>query len=411
MVESSPARRIRSPGLPFRRPPTTPAALLTVLLAALAPAAAACTAPVAETTGGSSSPAPSPRESAHVERTLSVAGAGDILVHGSIWSQAERDGGGTFDFAPLLEGISPVLEEADLALCHLEVPLAPPGGPFTGYPVFSAPPQVAAGLAEAGYDGCSTASNHTLDMGVDGVERTLSGLEAAGLGFAGSARTEEEARTPRIYSVRPAEGDPVAAAHLSYTYGFNGFQPPEGREWTANLIDEDAVLAEAARAREAGAEIVVLSMHWGTEYAHDADDAQRSLAQLVTSDDIDLILGHHAHVVQSVERIDGEWVVYGMGNQIAGQSSPPIDSRREGLTVRVEFTEVEPGVWESGTLAARPTRLALTPDIRLVDLAAALADPDLPEDDRRTLQDAYDRVIAHVDGLGAAGDPDFVAAG
>jgi hypothetical protein len=117
------------------------------------------------------------------------------------------------------------------------VPLAPPEGPFTGYPVFSAPPQV-----------------------------------AAGLGFAGSARTEEEAATPRVYRVRPAEGGDVPVAHLSYTYGFNGFQPPEGREWAANLIDEDAILDEAARAHTAGAEIVVLSMHWGTEYAHDAHE-------------------------------------------------------------------------------------------------------------------------------------------
>jgi poly-gamma-glutamate synthesis protein (capsule biosynthesis protein) len=338
-------------------------------------------------------------------------GAGDILVHASIWSQARRDGGGEFDFAPTLADLSPVLDGADLALCHLEVPLAPPEGPFTGYPVFSAPPQVAAGLAEAGYDGCSTASNHTLDMGMDGVERTLSGLEAAGLGFAGSARTEEEAATPRVYRVRPAESGEVPVAHLSYTYGFNGFQPPEGREWAANLIDEDAILDEAARARAASAEIVVLSMHWGTEYAHDADDAQRSLARLVASDDVDLILGHHAHVVQPVEQIGGEWVVFGMGNQIAGQSSPPIDSRREGLTVRAEFTEVEPGVWESGTLEAVPTRLSLEPDIRLVDLAGALADPGLSETDRHTYQDAYDRVIGHVDGLGVTRDPDFTTAG
>jgi hypothetical protein len=299
-------------------------------LAALVPAAAACTTPEPVTAGGRSAPSPSSEESGHTERTLAVVGAGDILVHASIWSQARRDGGGEFDFAPMPAGLSPVLDGADLALCHLEVPLAPPEGPFTGYPVFSAPPQVAAGLAEAGYDGCSTASNHTLDMGADGVERTLSGLEAAGLGFAGSARTEEEAAAPRIYRVRPAEGGDVPVAHLSYTYGFNGFQPPEGREW--------------------------------------------------------------------------------MGNQIAGQSSPPLDSRREGLTVRVEFTEVEPGVWESGTLEAVPTRLSLESDIRLMDLAGSLADPGLSEADRHTYQNAYDRVIGHVDGLGVTRDPDFTTA-
>ncbi|MFV2196684.1 CapA family protein [Nocardiopsis sp. LOL_012] len=383
-----------------------PARRLTSALAALALAAAACSAPEAETAATTAEPS-APPSPAREPRTLTVAGGGDLLVHSSIWRQAERDGGGGFDFAPMLADLSPVLDGADLALCHLEVPLAPPGGPFTSYPVFSAPPELAEGVAETGYDGCSTASNHTLDGGEAGVVRTLDGLEAAGLGAAGSARTEEEARTPRIYGVPLSQGDPVAVAHLSYTYGFNGFRPPEGKEWMANLIDEQAVLDEAARARRAGAEIVVLSMHWGTEYSHEPDAAQLSLSGLVASDSIDLVLGHHAHVVQSVDRIGDEWVVYGMGNQVAGQSSPPIDSRREGLTVRVEFTETAPGVWESGTLEAVPTWVSLSPDIRVVHLARALRDPGLSEGDRRAYREAYDRIIGHADGLGASDDPGF----
>ena len=395
-------------GSPFQHRPF-PERILAVI-AALTLAATACTAPAPEHTAADSGPSPSPTE--HEPRTLSVLGAGDILVHESIWEQAEHDGGGEFDFAPMFEGVAPVLDGADLALCHLEVPLAPEEGPFSGYPVFSAPPQVAEGIAAAGYDGCSTASNHTLDTGEDGVVRTLEGLEEAGLGAAGSARTEEEAATPQVYEVDPAEGgEPVPIAHLSYTYGFNGFLPPEGKEWMGNLIDEEAILDEAARAREAGAEIVVLSMHWGTEYAHTADETQHELSDLATHDDIDLILGHHAHVVQSMERIEDHWVVYGVGNQLAGQSTPPIDSRREGIMAQVAFTEVEPGEWESGALVAVPTWISLDPGIRLVNLAEALADDALPAEDREVYQAAYDRILAHVDGLGVSADPDFAMAG
>ncbi|MEU0491554.1 CapA family protein [Nocardiopsis sp. NPDC006139] len=379
------------------------------LLTAATLAPTACSAPRVENTAGAAPPGPSP--TAHVPRTLSVIGGGDVLVHASVWEQARQDGGGEFDFAPLFSGIFPALEGADLALCHLEVPLAPEEGPFSGYPVFSAPPQVAQGLADSGYDGCSTASNHTLDNGEAGVVRTLDALEAAGLGAAGSARTEQESRDPRIYRVEPADGgDPVPVAHLSYTYGFNGFLPPEGKEWMADLIDEEAIRAEAALARELGAQIVVLSMHWGTEYAHEADGFQLGLSDLIASPDIDLILGHHAHVVQSAERIGGEWVVYGLGNQVAGQSSPPIDSRREGVLARVEFTEVEPGVWESSALEMRPTWVALEP-LRVVDLADELASPDLPGHEREVYRAAVERITGYVDGLGVSGDPGFSMAG
>lgn len=387
---------------PLRPPPGHALAAIT----ALTLVATSCTMPETEHTAVGSAPSPGAEDD--VPRTLTVLGGGDVLVHSSVWEQAERDGGGEFDFAPMFDAIAPVLNGTDLALCHLEVPLAPEEGPFSGYPVFSSPPQVAEGIAAAGYDGCSTASNHTLDMGEDGVVRTLDGLEAAGLGAAGSARTEEEAGAPQIYEVEPADGgEPVPVAHLSYTYGFNGFLPPEGKEWMGNLTDEEAILDEAARAREAGAEIVVLSMHWGTEYSHEADENQRELSELVTSDDIDLILGTHAHVVQPMERIGDEWIVYGMGNQIAGQSTPPIDSRREGVMARVEFTEVAPGEWESGTLEAIPTWVELDPGLHLVNLSTALADESLPESDREVYQAAYDRVMGHVNGLGVDTDPDF----
>ena len=107
------------------------------------------------------------------------------------------------------------MSAADLALCHLEVPLAEPGGPYAGYPRFNAPPQVAAALAGAGYDSCSTASNHTLDQGRDGVARTLDALDAAGLAHTGSARSAQEAARPLIHNLGA-----VRVAQVSFTYGW-----------------------------------------------------------------------------------------------------------------------------------------------------------------------------------------------
>src|SRR5437867_6222430 len=102
------------------------------------------------------------------------------------------DGGGHRDYSDLLAGVRPVIDQADLAICHLETPIAPASGPFKGYPQFSVPPEIAPALAGIGYDTCSTASNHTLDQGAKGVTTTLDTLDAAGIKHTGSARSARE---------------------------------------------------------------------------------------------------------------------------------------------------------------------------------------------------------------------------
>lgn len=353
--------------------------------------------------------APGPARDAAGRRTLRLIAAGDVLVHPEVTEQARRDAAraghpGGLDFAPMFAGVAPAVSGADLALCHLETPLADPAGPFSGYPSFNAPPQVLDGVRSAGFDGCSTASNHTLDQGADGVVRTIRALDAAGLGHTGSARSAAEAGTTRLYDVGG-----VRVAHLAYSLNFNGLSRPAGEEWLANLIDPPKILAAAHRARAAGADIVVLSLHWGTEYQHLPDADQQSWArQLISSPDVDLILGHHAHAVQPFQRFGDKWVVFGMGNEIA-RHAEPINDNREGVMARATFTEVAPGHWTVTRMEALPTWTDLAPNLRLVDLAAALADPTTPADARRNYQVAYDRVLGYVRALGA--DQSVVPAG
>lgn len=193
-------------------------------------------------------------------------------------------------------------------------------GDYTGYPAFKSPPEVAEGLAATGYDGCSTASNHSLDDGAQGISRTLDALDRQGVRHAGSARTEAEARTVTVLRAGAAK-----VAHLAYTYDTNGYPLPQGQPWAVNLIDESKILADARAARQAGADVVVVSVHWGTEWQDAPDDRQLTLARSLTAartggrPDIDLILGTHAHVPQAYEKVNGTWVVYGMGDQVAGE--------------------------------------------------------------------------------------------
>ncbi|MGH3910798.1 MAG: CapA family protein [Pseudonocardiaceae bacterium] len=315
---------------------------------------------------GPASPQPTPAAS------FTVVASGDVLIHPALTEQAVADSGTAAsaspvpDFGPLLAGVASAVSAADLALCHLEVPLAEPGGPYAGYPTFNAPPQVAAALAGAGYDSCSTASNHTLDQGRDGVARTLDALDAAGLAHTGSARSAQEAVRPLIHNIGAAR-----VAQVSYTYGYNGIAIPADAPWLDNTLDADAVLRAARAAKQAGADVVIASLHWGAEYQTEPTDEQRDLAaELLADPAVDLIVGHHTHVVQPFERIGGEWVAYGLGNHVARHSEPR-GVTEEGAIARFTFTQ-EPGHgWRVSRAEYLPTVVELGPPIRLIDLSAA----------------------------------------
>ena len=334
-------------------------------------------------------------------RTFTLVATGDVLLHTPLWDQARADAASTgyrggHDFRPMLAGIQPVVSGADVAICHMETPVAPAGGPFSSYPSFSVPPDIARALAATGYDACTTASNHTYDRGSDGVKRTLDALDAAGIRHAGSARTPQEAATTTLLEV---EG--VRLALLSYTFGFNGIPAPGGEAWRSNPIDERRILADAALARRRAADVVVVALHWGDEYNHEPNGQQQALApRLIGSPDIDLLLGHHAHVVQPIEAVGDEWVVYGMGNLVSNQGSQGPD-KLEGLLVRFRFTEQPNRRW---SVTNAEFSAVLTDDrgpIRVVDVRRALADPGTDPRLRPRLQTAWQRTAAIADARGA----------
>ncbi|MFJ7957059.1 CapA family protein [Streptomyces sp. NPDC096319] len=259
--------------------------------------------------GGSSAPA-----------GFTLVASGDILPHDSIIRRAGEDADGAgYDFRPMLSGAKSVVSRADLAICHMETVYGQEGGPYTGYPAFTSPPEIATALKATGYDSCSTASNHTLDDGAAGLGRTLDALDKAGVRHAGSARTAEEAARPTLLKAGGA-----TVAQLAYTYDTNGYPLPEGQPWAVNLLDEGKVIADARAARAAGADVVVVSVHWGSEWQTEPDERQLSLGRALTASrsggrpDVDLLIGTHAHVPQAYEKVNGTWIVYGMGDQIAG---------------------------------------------------------------------------------------------
>ncbi|NUT35120.1 MAG: CapA family protein [Hamadaea sp.] len=336
-------------------------------------------------------------------QTFTLAAAGDLLVQPELVAQAAADaraaGRQGRDFTAILGALRPAIAGADLGLCHMETPLARPQDPPTGYPIFNAPPELAGAVADLGFDACSTASNHTLDYGEAGVRRTLDGLDRAGVRHAGSARSRQEAVTPTVVVVRG-----VKVGLLSYTFSFNGVPRPDGKAWIANLIDERAILAEARAAKAAGAEIVVLSLHAGTEYQHEPDSGQVGLARtLLASPDIDLIVGHHVHVVQPFEQIDGEWIAYGIGNVLTRFPDGSPENTQDAVVPTFTFTRGTDG-WRVTAVEVRPTWMEYAPKERIVDLAAALGRSDVTGERREAYQRAYNRISRWVNARGAAAD-------
>ncbi|MBU6530843.1 CapA family protein [Streptomyces sp. A108] len=350
-------------------------------------------------------------------RAFTVAAAGDILIHPELVEQAAKDAEETgkgvegLDFGPLLAGVKPVVGKADLAICHMETPVGKPKGPFQGYPEFLVPPQVLTALKDVGYDTCSTASNHTFDHGMTGVRNTLDAMDEAGLGHTGSARTPEEAKKTNIRDVNG-----VKVAHLSYSWESFVHPTPKDKDWVLNSTDWSAIKKAETRARKQGAEVVVLSVHWGAEYYNEPSTSQIRLAQWISEETgIDLVIGHHAHVVQPIQKVNGTWVAYSLGNQVARHSTPS-GITEEGAIGWFEFRETADG-WDV-TARYRTTLVDIPPEVqpgeelpdgvvgdhRVRDVQSVLDEPgDLSEDGLARYRLAADRTRGFLYNRGAPG--------
>ena len=344
-------------------------------------------------------------------RSFTIAAVGDVLPHPAVIDRAVAYGqqsGQPYDFRLMFAEVAPIVQAADLAVCNMETPLATDHEvvrqtvgrrtPSGGAPVFVAPRELAEAMAGAGFNACATANNHATDTGVDGLVATLEVLDDVGIASAGTGRTPEEASEPAWLDVNG-----VTVALLSATYGVN-LPLPAGQEWMVQTIDVDRLLDQARAAREAGAEFVVLSLHHGREYQIELSDGQRErIAPLLEDGSIDLILGHHAHVVQAIQRVHGRVAVHGLGNilsnQYAGLTGP---ETQDGVVALLEVTEHPAGAGFHVTdVGYVPTWVDRDRHV-IVDVGTALADDDLAAWRRAEYEASWRRTVAAIEGEGAA---------
>src|SRR5215472_10003713 len=278
----------------------------------------------------SSAPSHRPSQPSSVE--LVVEASGDLLIHSAVFKRALADGGGRhYNFVPMFAQIKPYIQGADLPLCHVETPMTP--APPTGYPTFNTPPELAIAIRQTGWRACSTAATHSLDQGQRGVDDTIQALDRAGVLHTGSFSSAAAQRTPLIMTVKG-----VRVAFLAYTELTNGIPSPH--PWSVNRANAAQILADAHRARVAGAKVVIVNLHWGDEDVTAPSSFQLALASRLTrSPDITAIVGQHVHIVQPIRIINGKLVVFGEGNLISNQTSACCPTAaQDGMIVLLTIT-------------------------------------------------------------------------
>jgi poly-gamma-glutamate capsule biosynthesis protein CapA/YwtB (metallophosphatase superfamily) len=343
-------------------------------------------------------------------RRFTIAAVGDVMAHMGVVESAAAHGravGDEYDFDPMFAAIAPIIGAADLGFCNLETTLSPDnldvhGGrdrrTASGAPLFHTPWQLARTLSDAGFDVCSTANNHATDAGIAGVRSTLDLLEAHDIASVGTWQDEALAGSPTWLDVAG-----VRVALLAATYGLNlPLEPADAG--MVEVIDLDRLLDQAAQARADGAEFVIVSLHHGIEYQVPISDNQRLRTDtLLASDDVDLLLGHHAHVVQAIERVGDKVAVHGMGNIVSDmkdwETGPDTE---DGVVVLLEVVEqADAGRFVVEDVAVVPTWVDRADGHRIVDVGAALAGDHLSGDRRASLERSVQRTLDAIDRKGA----------
>ena len=257
-------------------------------------------------------------------RAFTLTGLGDVMCHNTQFKDAYVSSNGTYDFNYVFENVKDVTSKDDLTIGNLETTFAGPEVGYSGYPTFNTPDALGEALKNIGVDVLSTANNHCLDKGYNGLSRTLDVLDQLGIDHAGTSRTAEEQTQILIKEVND-----IKVGILSFTYGTNGINPPKQKEFCVNYIDKDFIKGRVEAARAEGAEVVIVCMHWGIEYQTTPNAEQKDLADFLFKNGVDIILGNHAHVIEPFEKRevtleDGTtkdcFVVYAMGNFVANQN-------------------------------------------------------------------------------------------
>ena len=249
--------------------------------------------------------------------SVKLVAIGDILIHQPVFRDAATLQGG-YDFSSMFTKVKPFLEEADIAVANQETMIGGAELGLSGYPLFNSPYEIGDALKDSGIDLVTIANNHTLDKGEKGIVNALNYWDSIGMAYTGAFKSEEDRE-----AIRTVIKNGISFSFLSYSYGTNGLPVPEDKPYLINLIDLSLIKQDVEKAKGLS-DVVVVSMHWGNEYETQPNQMQLDLAKELSDMGVDIIIGHHPHVLQPmdwIQRDDGSrtFVMYSLGNFLSAQ--------------------------------------------------------------------------------------------
>ncbi|MBW4827098.1 MAG: CapA family protein [Clostridiaceae bacterium] len=270
--------------------------------------------------------------------TATILAAGDVMFHSPQIRGAYDETTGTYDFKENFKYIKKYVDSADLALANFETTTAGEERGFQGYPNFNSPEEAIEALKDSGFDILSTANNHTLDQGKDGLLKTIDIIKKYDLKNVGTYKEPEQ-------HILIEKVNDIDVGILSYTYGCNGMEhtlTDEELKYMVNIIDEDKIKNDIYKIKEKGADLVIMFIHWGNEYEMEPNEEQIELGKKMTEWGVDIVFGSHPHVIQKSEIIqsDGEdkFIIYSLGNFLSNQRRESINNKytEDGVMVNIE---------------------------------------------------------------------------
>ena len=267
-------------------------------------------------------------------RIFTLVFAGDIMLSRSVGKIMETRGDYKYPFLK----IAGLTNRADFAFANLEGPISSRGKNQGSIYSFRADPRAIEGLFFAGFDAVSLANNHIWDWGGEALSDTVRLLNEKGIKTAGAGRNEDEANSPAIVIVgdrdekTSAQSEFLKIGILAYTNLYPDGLEARGENSGISHFNPGAI-KEAIRRLRQEADIAVVSLHWGEEYKTASNDDQKRLARAFIDSGADLIIGHHPHVPQEVEKYKNGWIVYSLGNFVFDQNFS--EETMGGLVARV----------------------------------------------------------------------------
>jgi poly-gamma-glutamate capsule biosynthesis protein CapA/YwtB (metallophosphatase superfamily) len=252
--------------------------------------------------------------------TATLCFVGDLMCHSTQFNYAKVDAD-SFDFTGVFREVKPYLSNADLTIGNLETVIAGKSKSYSGYPYFNAPDDFIYALKDAGFNLLTTANNHALDQGWDGVKRTIDVINENKIHRTGTFTSQKDQDSLRIFQIHS-----ITIAILAYSENTNGVSIPKGKDFVINLIDEELIKRDIDKARNKNVDVVLVYLHYGPEYNREPSYYQKEVIQKIIELGADIIIGGHPHVIEPFDffktkntKLDTGFVAYSMGNFISNQ--------------------------------------------------------------------------------------------